>query len=176
MYTQNKESRFTVDRTELAISDYLQRLKSENRSPAFYYKDNIRSRLLYDELVLDWYIELPDHIQNLHDGIINILRTKCNYGGERFWLQCPDCLEKRETLYLEKGNFSCRNCLRATYVTKSVNYRSLGYTFMQLHKEQRLVAKLLSSTNYSGKNYKRDTNRLYKLRGKIEQLMKKTIK
>jgi len=51
---------------------------------------------------------------------IRLLRTGCNFGGVRMWLQCPqsDCGRRVGVLY-RKGDFlACRQCLRLRYCSQ----------------------------------------------------------
>lgn len=46
--------------------------------------------------------------------------TPCNYGGVRYWYQCPSCGSRRRILYLPPGRdvFACRDCHRLTYKSR----------------------------------------------------------
>lgn len=45
---------------------------------------------------------------------INLSRTICNYGGYRYWFNCPSCLKRMGVLYCT-GAYVCRHCIRANY-------------------------------------------------------------
>lgn len=64
--------------------------------------------------------------QNEHVHSIKIISSKCNYGGYRYWIQCPYCSRKVSKLYLPPNDevFACRYCLRLTYKSKSKNYHN----------------------------------------------------
>jgi hypothetical protein len=48
---------------------------------------------------------------------INVIKTKPNFGGERMWLQCPLCGNKKALIYLHpfNGQVGCRQCLNLEY-------------------------------------------------------------
>jgi hypothetical protein len=41
--------------------------------------------------------------------------TPCNYGGQRFWFLCPECLKRVALLYGAGIYFLCRHCYNLTY-------------------------------------------------------------
>jgi hypothetical protein len=41
--------------------------------------------------------------------------TRPHYGGQRWWFRCPECRERRTTLYVRRGYWSCRVCHGLTY-------------------------------------------------------------
>jgi len=47
---------------------------------------------------------------------IRVTYTPCNYGGERPWLRCPVCLERRARLFLD-GKWKCRECVGVGYLS-----------------------------------------------------------
>jgi hypothetical protein len=49
---------------------------------------------------------------------IYLIPTTPNYGGIRWWFECPDCGKKAVKLYLAKEpHFACRTCCNLTYNT-----------------------------------------------------------
>ena len=46
---------------------------------------------------------------------IPILSTPCNYGGKRFWWQCPRCGRRVAVLYGAGKYFLCRHCHNLSY-------------------------------------------------------------
>jgi hypothetical protein len=53
-------------------------------------------------------------------GSVRLLRTRCNYGGTRKWLQCPaeNCGRRVGVLYLRGDSIACRQCLRLAYCSQ----------------------------------------------------------
>jgi len=47
--------------------------------------------------------------------IIEIERTACHFGGERFWFRCPYCDSRRRKPYLSHCGMECRGCLDLPY-------------------------------------------------------------
>ncbi|MBZ1391332.1 hypothetical protein [Psychrobacter pacificensis] len=48
---------------------------------------------------------------------IELLKTKCNYGGYRYWWACPSCSKRIGVLYCA-GLYVCRHCIGANYQTQ----------------------------------------------------------
>ena len=50
---------------------------------------------------------------------VQIDSTPCNYGGVRYWLECPNCHKRVGKLYIA-GNllFECRKCQNLNYTTQ----------------------------------------------------------
>lgn len=55
------------------------------------------------------------------DTQVMLLSTKCNYGGMRYWFECPSCYKRIGILYNRSGHFACRHCQHLTYVSKNVS-------------------------------------------------------
>ncbi|KAA0914287.1 hypothetical protein [Psychrobacter sp. ANT_WB68] len=45
---------------------------------------------------------------------IQLTKTSCNYGGNRYWWLCPKCYQRTSTLYCA-GLYVCRHCIGANY-------------------------------------------------------------
>ena len=58
---------------------------------------------------------------------ITISWTKCNYGGSRPWMHCPQCQRRVVILYLT-GRFLCRRCGNLSYQTQ--NERCPGFRLL----------------------------------------------
>ncbi len=41
---------------------------------------------------------------------LTLIKTRCFFGGIRFWLSCPQCKRRVAILYLHGGNVRCRLC------------------------------------------------------------------
>ncbi len=52
-----------------------------------------------------------------------VMRTGCNYGGERAWFLCPSCGARRRVLFLPLGatRFRCRECHNLSYGTQQMD-------------------------------------------------------
>ena len=62
---------------------------------------------------------------------IYLIPTTPNYGGIRWWFECPDCGKKAVKLYLAKEpHFMCRKCANLTY-NSCINSRS-SFDFAKL--------------------------------------------
>ena len=62
---------------------------------------------------------------------IYLIATTPNYGGIRWWFECPDCGKKAIKLYLAKEqHFMCRKCNNLTY-NSCINSRS-SFDFAKL--------------------------------------------
>lgn len=56
-----------------------------------------------------------------YESEVGLVKTTCNYGGERFWFGCPWCDRRVATLYLPPGEaeFRCRHCYNLTYWSRN---------------------------------------------------------
>lgn len=70
--------------------------------------------------------------------IVAIVRTACNYGGNRKWFQCPICHQRCEVLYLRAYRFACRKCQRIAYTSQSGG--PLDRLMGRSHKLKRRIA------------------------------------
>jgi len=50
---------------------------------------------------------------------VAIVRTPCNYGGDRPWFQCPACHGRAATIYLCGPTLRCRRCARLAYTSQT---------------------------------------------------------
>ena len=82
-------------------------------------------RRKYDPLEDDFYIEMMHRGPNNNQSTINFVETKCNYGGTRWWFECPGCQRRAAKLYDDRDNFYCRTCLDLEYSSHRTNYRSM---------------------------------------------------
>jgi hypothetical protein len=53
-------------------------------------------------------VQLPDNSMQ----IVSIERQDCNYGGARYFLNCPKCRCKRYAIYASNGSLGCKRCSR----------------------------------------------------------------
>ncbi|MCH4248628.1 MAG: hypothetical protein LKF82_12510 [Acinetobacter populi] len=50
---------------------------------------------------------------------VQIVTTPCNYGGVRYWFECPNCHKRVGKLYIaENLMFECRKCQNLNYATQ----------------------------------------------------------
>ncbi len=83
----------------------------------------------------------PDRVHVIHgyaDVHVQVLHTRCYYGGLRPWFLCPQCGDRRAVLYdTREGDFGCRRCMRLTYECQTED------VFDRLRrKEHKLAARL----------------------------------
>jgi hypothetical protein len=78
-----------------------------------------------------------DGQQNDYGQRVSLTTTPCNYGGERYWFECPSCYTRVGVLYLAPGDvhFGCRHCNNLTYRSRNRSgMESLGHTSRQIDK------------------------------------------
>ena len=65
-----------------------------------------------------WYGKRLDLIE-----YIEITKTYPNFGGERYWLKCPDCDQRVQKIYSfpSKIHFRCRKCYDLRYKSQKSN-------------------------------------------------------
>ena len=69
--------------------------------------------------------------------IVPLTTTACNFGGERYWFQCPRCRRRVGALYIppRKTEFACRHCNNLTYHSRNrCNMEKYGHTSRQIEK------------------------------------------
>lgn len=97
---------------------------------------------------------------------VNLLKTPCQYGGFRYWFQCPFCSRRMGRLFLyDTNDFACRKCLRLAYKSQNRSgvHRITGET-MSYPELEEFREKI--RPYYNGKmtrNYKRYLKHEHKL-------------
>ncbi len=101
----------------------------------------------------EWNIRIMEPGPECRETIIDIVRTRCNYGGYREWFVCQGCYNKAGILYRNKNMFKCRKCLNLVYYSQKLNYRSLQPAIQHKHKADEMVGKYPHqiSRTYNGK-------------------------
>lgn len=56
-----------------------------------------------------------------HRYLVNVVTTPCNYGGKRYWFNCPKCFKRVAKLYLRNSMFFCRTCHQLNYISQQWN-------------------------------------------------------
>ena len=74
-----------------------------------------------DELTLSYRYSYNDGEWQSVYQVVNILRTPCNFGGERIWWECGKCHSKVGVLYLCSKYFYCRKCSGVKYESQYVD-------------------------------------------------------
>lgn len=75
-----------------------------------------------------------------------LVKTQCNYGGERYWFVCSVCKngvycgKRVAKLYLGAGSpyFACRGCYGLTYASRIQGY---SYTYIDLDEYEKKIKK-----------------------------------
>ncbi len=52
----------------------------------------------------------------------DVTKTKCNFGGYRYWFLCPICRKRAKKLYFNADYFLCRKCLNLSYSSQRKSY------------------------------------------------------
>jgi len=89
--------------------------------------------------------------------IVKILKTKCNFGGHRYWFECPifTCHKRVGILYLLNNRFACRYCYNLTYSSRNIsgNYKTFGRIISQLELNE--LKNKIKRFNYAKKPTKK---------------------
>ena len=64
---------------------------------------------------IEYRIEPDRLIVTSSDQILFLDKTRCNYGGHRYWFKCPQCNERSGVLYNKNSKFLCRQCHKLPY-------------------------------------------------------------
>lgn len=89
---------------------------------------------------------------------IRLVKTKCHYGGKRFWFMCPYCATKRTKLFLHNEELKCRSCMGRPYKSQNES------------KSDRLLRRARAARKKLGA----DNNLLHPLNGKPKGMHWKT--
>lgn len=88
------------------------------------YKSNARFGFIITPLEVKGvpysdYLKISYRNQKKHSYIIPVQKLTCNYGGYRYFFNCPLCKQRMRILYFsEKSVFLCRKCLNLCYETQ----------------------------------------------------------
>jgi len=141
-------------------------LPSYNRHP--FKLGKVKFRLIRDPVHKnDWNIQIVEPGPRCVETIIDIVRTRCNYGGRREWFICQKCYKRAGILYRDRDMFKCRKCLDLVYYSQKLSYYSLQPAIQHKHKADAMVEKYHNGINkyYNGEPTKR-TLRFMKLKAK----------
>lgn len=75
-------------------------------------------------------IDGPDHGTVVHGMMqwpVGIAETPVSYGGQRRWLVCGQCLNRRVYLYINDHQLACRTCLRLRYSSQHEGERDRAF-------------------------------------------------
>ncbi len=53
-----------------------------------------------------------------HRYLVDVVTTPCNYGGKRYWFNCPKCSKRVAKLYLRNSMFFCSLAQKLNYSTQ----------------------------------------------------------
>lgn len=79
--------------------------------------------------------------------IVNLITTPCNFGGFRYWFECPQCTRRTAALYLPPLNlqFGCRDCYSLTYESRRKKRNALYIAINAMCTAQKLEEKITRS-------------------------------
>ncbi len=71
-------------------------------------------------------------------------KTRCNYGGFRYWFKCPKCNKRSGVLYSKHNNFFCRKCHKLPYPSQREHE-----VYQLMRKMKKIRKRLGASLNLS---------------------------
>jgi hypothetical protein len=74
---------------------------------------------------------------DIGERFLHLATTRAPLGGNRWWLKCPECDQRKTTLYIEGKHLGCMGCLNLVYPSKYESkdkrvYRKLSKMNFQL--------------------------------------------
>lgn len=66
---------------------------------------------------IELYYSLP--YKRDYQRTVKLIHQQAHYGGQRYYLECPTCGEKRKQLYIVSGEPACRLCHQLHYKSQS---------------------------------------------------------
>ncbi|HUD02748.1 MAG TPA: hypothetical protein VMR46_01860 [Candidatus Paceibacterota bacterium] len=167
-YTFQQHRARVESRRAISIFE-MQRASNENHRIltryGFWTKSGIH--LEWKKAVGDSYIELVSRGPHNTQSTFNLVTTPCNYGGKRWWLECPNCQRRVAKLYENNDNFACRICLDLEYSSHRQNYRGIGPMIRRMLKYEEAKRPRVEYSFYKGRPTKR-VQREEKLRMQVE--------
>lgn len=125
----------------------------------------------YDARKEDFYLEMVHRGPRNNQSTINFIETKCNYGGTRWWFECPSCQRRCAKLYEKNDDFYCRTCLDLEYTSHRINYRSFEVTYKRMEKLEKLKSNWKPTYSFYGNRMTRRARREEKLLQQTEMGM-----
>lgn len=101
---------------------------------------------------------------------VPIITSKCNFGGVRYWFQCPamGCGRRVANLYQGGDIFACRHCYHLTYASRNETKTYRGFPYRQITIDSK-IDKLYE--RLKKKTYKGKPTRIMKRIKKLENLI-----
>jgi len=65
-------------------------------------------------------VRLMDDAMMIGHETIPLEKPPCNYGGSRYWFNCPHCYSRKRVLYITGDGFKCRDCLNLVYRSQQI--------------------------------------------------------
>jgi len=112
------------------------------------------------------------------DYNIQLTTTRCNYGGVRYWFECPIvkngqyCGKRTRVLYKAGSYFGCRYCNNLTYRSKNVGRSGQYYPLfktLRLHDDIDKLESQIKRPYYAGRPTKKQ-KRLNKMFSQISSI------
>lgn len=84
--------------------------------------ENLREYLRGKESARDGFIRLRYRQgDEKFDYKVQLCTSNCNYGGFRYWFNCPHCSRRVGSLYCRRDYFTCRHCNYLTYESRNLS-------------------------------------------------------
>lgn len=91
-------------------TQYISIAKGDERYPYLYGANRLED--------LFYYMEKFD---------IDYETTECNLGGKRFWLKCPECGQRKLSLFYVDGWFKCKECGHLLYEMQATSRKNRDF-------------------------------------------------
>jgi hypothetical protein len=154
------------ERETISIQEYLAQkgipIYEQSNEPICGQNDEI---ITHDDYIRVYYTTTyPDGRKEYSDYKIKLAKTRCNFGGFRYWFVCPlvkdgkYCGRRVAVLYLVGKYFGCRHCYNLTYASRNLSgiYKVIGKTLPDWPPTLKEFRELFYSTKfYKGKITKR---------------------
>jgi hypothetical protein len=79
--------------------------------------DSVGYTLMFTDAAPELTLFYSNSVQGKRFTRIELTTSGCNFGGVRWWFQCPNCRRRCGAVYLPPGasRFACRHCHELTY-------------------------------------------------------------
>jgi hypothetical protein len=120
-----------------------------------------------------------DGSEEKYDYQIKLVKTRCNFGGFRYWFLCPQCGRKVSKLYRKPLGemYFCRICNDLTYQSRNEtrlgHWGQIGY-YLVLERQMRELDEKIKRRYYAGKPTRR-YRRVLKMQHRLNSIYRPRV-
>ena len=173
-YNKKATTEESCDITIFQLKEWGMLAENKERGVEWACRNKTTARVLVaTEMTVDepYVVLLLTHVYGKDSDnhqIVPLTTTDCNFGGKRYWFQCPWCYNRVGALYIapRESEFACRHCNNLSYHSRNrCNVATFGHTSRQIDK----LRKEIKRWTWRGRPT-RKARRIYALERKMQIL------